>query len=532
MARKIAVVDSETDPFKYGRVPAPFIWGYYNGDEYHYFNTTYELVEFLKPRNEIIYAHNGGKFDWHFVLPYLEDGQEITIINGRLSKFKLGEAECRDSINILPVALSEYQKDDFDYKILERELRNIPENRLKIQAYLKSDCINLYDMVSKFIAEYGINLTLAGTSIKQWKKISKLDVPSSTEYYYDYFKPYYYGGRVQCFKKGLIHENFNVVDINSAYPRAMLDNHAYSLAYNYIKKLPPIESEKFVYGFYTITALSKGGLPFRDEKENKLYFPMDNEVREYSVTGWELKAAIETNTISDIKFVRGFMHTHFENFKTYIEHFYTMRKQAKKDKDKAKDLFAKLLMNSLYGKFATNPKAYKKYFITDDEKVKNAAIILKDNDLNFAGYLGDWFVLESPIPPSEMKFYNIATAASITGYVRAFLWRSICQVGIDNVLYCDTDSLATTNIEGLDLGVELGQWKDEGEFIYAAIAGRKLYAFKDMNGDYKIASKGARLTADEITEIAAGGSAYYRFDAPSFSYNKSPSFIDRNITST
>ena len=82
MARKIAVVDSETDPFKYGRVPAPFIWGYYNGNEYHYFNTTYELVEFLKPRNEIIYAHNGGKFDWHFVLPYLEDGQEIIFMKG------------------------------------------------------------------------------------------------------------------------------------------------------------------------------------------------------------------------------------------------------------------------------------------------------------------------------------------------------------------------------------------------------------------------------------------------------------------
>jgi DNA polymerase elongation subunit (family B) len=209
-----------------------------------------------------------------------------------------------------------------------------------------------------------------------------------------------------------------------------------------------------------------------------------------------------------------------------------MRKKAKADGDKAKDLFSKLLMNSLYGKFASNPLDYKDYFITDDIDIRDATIILQDIEQNYAGDLGKWFVIESPIDESQMKFYNIATAASITGYVRAFLWRSICAVGVENVLYCDTDSLATKSIENLSIGGELGQWKNEGEFIYAAIAGRKLYAFKDKNGEYKIASKGARLTAEEITEIAAGGSAYYRFDAPTFSYNKEPVFIERNILST
>ena len=36
------------------------------------------------------------------------------------------------------------------------------------------------------------------------------------------------------------------------------------------------------------------------------------------------------------------------------------------------------------------------------------------------------------------SFYNVATAASITGFVRAFMWRAICDS--EEPLYCDTDS--------------------------------------------------------------------------------------------
>lgn len=533
--RTISVIDCETDPFKYGRVPQPFIWGYYNGTEYRTFSTTREMVDFLSTRREICYAHNGGKFDWHFCVDFIdqfEEGQDVTVINGRLAKFKLGECECRDSYNILPIGLAQYEKMAFDYDILEVESRNIPENQLKIEEYLRSDCENLYSMITAFTNEYGVNLTLAGTALKQWKKISGIEVPQSKPYYYDYFAPFYYGGRVQCFRTGLIHEDFAVVDINSAYPRAMMEKHAYGLNYKIVETCPDFSSVNFERGFYSLNCVSRGALPYRNPDTGKLEFPSDETARDYHVTGWELKAAVETGAVTAFKFKRGFVHTTYTDFKDYINHFYEKRLRAKATGDKANDLFSKLLMNSLYGKFGSNPRNYCNHHITGDEKTMQAAIILENSEMKFAGNLGKWFVIETPLDESEMRFYNVATAASITGYVRAFLWRSIHSVGMDNMLYCDTDSLATRSVQGLEIGKDLGQWKHEGEFEYAAIAGKKLYAFRDKSGEWKTASKGARLTPDEIMEVAAGGSAYYQFEAPSFSITREPQFIDRNIMMT
>ena len=67
MARRItAVADSETDPFEHGRVPEPFIWGLFDGRKYYEFSSTDEFVTHIKDRPYDLYAHNGGKYDWHF----------------------------------------------------------------------------------------------------------------------------------------------------------------------------------------------------------------------------------------------------------------------------------------------------------------------------------------------------------------------------------------------------------------------------------------------------------------------------------
>ena len=77
----IAVVDTETDPFAKGFVVKPFCLGFDTGDIYVDFwgddcveqffaylaTLTAEGYEF------IIYAHNGGKFDFYFFLQYLDD---------------------------------------------------------------------------------------------------------------------------------------------------------------------------------------------------------------------------------------------------------------------------------------------------------------------------------------------------------------------------------------------------------------------------------------------------------------------------
>src|SRR4051812_21942910 len=112
--REIWVADAETDPFEHGADIQPFIWGAFNGTEYHEFETTAALVDFFRDKKVIVYAHNGGRFDWHFLLPHLDPFTPVMIIAGRLAKFTIGECEFRDSYNILPSPLSAYQKDEID----------------------------------------------------------------------------------------------------------------------------------------------------------------------------------------------------------------------------------------------------------------------------------------------------------------------------------------------------------------------------------------------------------------------------------
>lgn len=517
--RKIAVIDCETDPFKLGRVPKPFIWGYYNGEEYEEFTETEDLIEFLEERREIIYAHNGGKFDYFYMLEYLEPFADITIINGRLAKFKIGDCEFRDSYNILPVPLSAYQKTEIDYNKFEAENRQ--KHWREITKYLKDDCVFLYDFVKKFIDDYGINLTVAGTALKQWRKISNQEIPESSEGFYDDFAKYYYGGRVECFSKGLFKGKFQSFDINSAYPYAMLHEHAYGTFY--LEKI--FEGEFKKENFYTIEATSKGCLPLRTE--NGLHFPHCREI--FHVTGWEILAGIETNSLEIHYVSREFSFPQKTCFTEYVNHFYELKKNAA---TKADYLFAKLFMNSLYGKFAANPRKYSETMILD-KKYINAS---SEEGYEFAGELGNWALMRKPLEEEKQRFYNVATAASITGFVRSFLWRHIHKLkeAGNNVLYCDTDCIF---FEGdkkppFEIGGELGQWEKEGDYIEGAVAGKKLYAFKRADGTYKKASKGCRLSGKQIFSIANGKEITYEDIAPVYSVYKNPHFLKRRIKST
>jgi len=116
------------------------------------------------------------------------------------------------------------------------------------------------------------------------------------------------------------------------------------------------------------------------------------------------------------------------------------------------------------------------------------------------------------------------------------LWRAIHSS--KGVLYCDTDSIA---VEGkgaaVPVGDKLGQWKLEGRFDKAGIAGKKLYIFRgvaDSEGHrkYKTASKGVRLTNRELWRVAAGGTVRYEAEEPTYSTHKAPAFVNRLIGRT
>jgi hypothetical protein len=543
--RPFLVIDSETDPFKQGRIPEPFVWGVYDGKIFsHYHNDNFHsLLKWISKQRVIVYAHNGVKFDYHFMLSYLEPYDNIKIINGRIAQFWIGKAEFRDSFNILPERLEMMEidvngekigKQDFDYAILERDVRYKAENWEKTISYLRDDCRTLYHMIAAFQEKYGRHLTMAGAAMARWKKISQKEIPHSTQEFFEQFKKYYYGGRVQCFKHGIVEKDFSVYDINSAYPFAMLREHAYGLSFvESDRELAECDRET---AFFEIYAKSIGALPFREK--TGLSFPADREYRCFSVTGWELQSAIDTlPRVFEFSVQKVYYPNETTNFREYIEYFYHERLRAKATGDKANDLFAKRLMNSLYGKFGSNPNNYSNFIILPDDERANLESEY-NGGYHDCGELGPWILAEKDLEDEEKRFFNVATAASITGFVRAYLWRAICACGVDSILYCDTDSLAThSDGNALDTGPGLGQWKHEGEFDRAGIAGKKLYIFRgkkkgNKEREYKTASKGVKLSRAQLWKVASGSVVNYESENPTFSVHSKPRFVSRRIVLT
>lgn len=542
MNYRTAVLDYETDPFKYGRVPKEFALGFYDGDLYIDFwgdDCTKQFITYLRNyadnilyENETlcIYAHNGGKFDFYYLIDYLDP--DLFMINGRIAKATLfdGRVEIRDSWLVLPLPLASNDKLEIDYALFEKDKRE--EHKDEILRYLKRDCTSLHEWVSSFIDQFGEYMTLASAAFNQLSQ-TDYEIPSTYEEYDNKFRKFYYGGRVQCFEVGEFHGHFQYVDINSAYPRGMLEDHWYGDGYIEHKTLP--DRSKNGSWFAEINAISKGALPLK-HTDGKLYFPDDNQVRKYLATGWEINTGLETGTL-DIKDVLvSYIPKRRYSFREYVELFTKMKEEAdanmrrcKKEGDKVGELFwkarrtfAKLLLNSCYGKFGQDGRRFEKFCIVPiGEWPKGDGWEPHSEHTNYR-------VFSRPDPSG--RFYNVATAASITGWVRAYLWKSINET--TRPLYCDTDSIICERFHG-ELGVKLGQWDMEARAINVYIAQRKMYAMEIYKKEwpfttYKSASKGVRLTYDQIKQGVKFGENITTFrDAPAFSLKHGARFFSR-----
>jgi len=537
---KFAVADSETDPFLFGRVPKPFLWAYYDGLTFKTFFDTRDFVAYISDIKITIYAHNGGKFDWMFLLDSIEAFYRPTIINGRLSKLKIGKATLVDSYNILPIKLADYQKDEIDYAKFEANVRknHMPE----IIDYLRGDCVYLYELVKTYRDEYGCDLTQAGGAIKTYQKMRGEKVARhSDKILFGEFKQYYHGGRVQCFMSGTIDKPFNVYDINSAYPYAMTSRHPDGLSFVYGDREIPFSDTVRV--FYHLSCVSAGAFPYREKPNAALSFPDDDQVREYFVTDWEYWTAKNAGLMREATIIECVVFEQTYHFSEYVYKFYDGRKEAKLAGDKAKDLLYKLRLNSLYGKFGSDYRHYENFIILPDD--------FESDDWERVDKFGeDNALFSAPLSDDEMKFYNVATAASITGFVRAYLLAAMVNIGRENMLYCDTDSIAAlagSPFGRIPIGGELGQWKNEGAFVRAGIAGKKMYIFeKDKNcaiykkdkaknattRKYKTATKGVQLTDAQLWGVCRGGQVTHRKDSPSFSVTGKARFTQRTIKIT
>jgi hypothetical protein len=268
-----------------------------------------------------------------------------------------------------------------------------------------------------------------------------------------------------------------------------------------------------------------------------LYFPADDVERVYNVTGWELLAALETKTVEDLEILSWTRFNECIDFADYVNYFWNERKKAKAAGDKGRDHYCKIFLNGLYGKFAADPREYHDYVLRPVSDLPK--VVERQQDFSF---FREWLLVINEAKKERYYFYNIATAASITGLVRANLWRAILKA--DTPFYCDTDSVTALGFKGLDIGDELGQFGVEGQYDRVIVCGKKLYAFHKVGQpwddslemgqkNWKKATKGARLTAPELATIAAGQSVEFLPEVPTFSVRThQPRFTKRVLKIT
>jgi DNA polymerase type B, organellar and viral len=533
--RKIAIIDAETDPFKFGRVPKPFVWGFRTNESddkfYRYFwgnnllDCTKMLLDFLEdyPDPLLIYAHNGGKFDFLFFIEHFSGN--IRIVNGRILEAKFGIHTFRDSYAILPISLrdSGAGKLEISYKLLEEKVRD--NHREEILTYLEADCDSLFNLVNAFAEEFGDILTIGSASMKQFKSFHKFKTVSKG---FDKFhRQFYFGGRCQCFETGVVDMPIKVYDVKSSYPYTMANmEHPIGNTTDIGGYIKP--DTMFVHwrgkNFNAVPTRTKTGLDF-EVKYGEFYSSIH-----------EFNAALDVGAIIPHKILSAVNFTERMKFTDFVMHFYESRLIAKKHGDKFLELFYKLILNSSYGKFAQNPEHYCDSIILPWGEIPPEPEYILE-------YRHDQYAIWSK-PALKHSYYNVATAASITGGSRSILLRGLA--GAIKPLYCDTDSIFCASMAGDRVGDEkesrLGHWALEKTGTQMAIAGKKLYALMDDDICVKKASKGCNLNPLAIFQIARGDTVETRNDSPSFKLGvpgKSKSdaifshvFIERNISRT
>lgn len=525
---KIAVLDLETDPFEYGQMINPFVAGFYDGTTWKYFwseDCVKQLVEWLSKKPPmVIYAHNGGRFDYFYFLKYIE--KTLRIVNGRIIQAWIGRHELRDSYAIMPFPLETYRKTKIDYSRFKKKVRE--KHRKEIVSYLRDDCTDLHLLCNEFIREFGNSLTIGSASMKQLKRFHSF--ACGNEIYDARLRSkFYYGGRNQVFRSGIIHGDINVYDVNSMYPYVMSEYlHPVSTGIYEGKSIDDRTA------FVSVEGHNDGAFPTR-QKDGSLDFTVPYGT--FHTTIHEYQAALETGTFRTKRLLTAYGYSERHSFADFVTHFYDARMKAKAEDDKIRVIFYKFVMNSGYGKFAQNPENYADWFITEigeypkewHECTKSCSDPCR---LKWTPSFmcNEYIIWERPL--KELFWFNVATGASITGAARAELLKGISHA--TDPLYCDTDSIICSGLRSCNLSdTTLGSWKLEASGRTAAICGKKLYAIFDATGEcIKKAHKGVRIEGKDILAIARGATIEACNPVPAFKWDGSHSFTKRHVRST
>lgn len=379
-----------------------------------------------------------------------------------------------DSLKLLNFSVEEVAKAfnlsikklEIDYKAKREKGHKITDEE---KEYLKHDVMIMSLALEKMfemkitrmtIASNAMNFfkdTISKKRFEEWLKPPLYDKDLRQAYKggFTYLNEIYRGKEV---KEGI------VLDVNSLYPSVM-----------YYSPMPYGEGIYFdgkyvpdkLYNLYiqNITCqfrIKKDMIPTIQIKNNLSFVPTEylsssnGESINLTLTNVDLKLFLEHYDIYDVSYNWGWKYkSSTKIFKSYIDYWNELKVKATKEGNKPLRTIAKLMLNSLYGKFAASPEGRSKIPYLDNNIVK-----YKLSELE------------------ERTAYYLPISIFITSWARDKTIRS-AQAVYHRFIYADTDSL---HLEGTDIpenllisDTELGKWKIESTFKRGKYLRQKCY---------------------------------------------------------
>ncbi len=466
------------------------------------------FFEWLSDKNTVCYFHN-LKFDGEFILSYLQRNgftysetrenrtfntlitdtglfYSITVTFEKKNK-KYKKVTFYDSLKKLPFTVATIAKafelpmakGSIDYKAHRGKDHQLTDEE---RDYIIGDCW-IVAAALKIQFEKGLTkMTTASDAMNGYKEIIskrqferlfpvlpvELDADIRRAYKggYVYLKPEHRN------RRGL---QGITLDVNSLYPSVMYQE---ILPYGYPMYFegPPDPDDRynlFIVRLECAFDLKPGHLPTIQLKNNRAFVETeyletsDGDIVQMTLTNVDLALLLDHYDVSDLTYINGWKFKGTTGlFKDYIDHWMHIKETS----TGAMRQLAKLMLNSLYGKFATNPRHQKKIPVLDLDGVVQ--------------YTLDEEEIKSPI--------YTAMGAFITAYARNKTIRS-AQAVYDRFIYADTDSMhliGTEPPEGLDVHPSrLGAWKNEGVFTDSKYIRAKTY-METVDGVPKVTCAG------------------------------------------
>lgn len=488
-----------------------------NDKDIHSFETVNEYMEFIikKCKNSIVYFHNFGRFDSTFILNFLAS-EESTIRNvGVIERnniiyevfLKDYNIRFRDSYLLIPLSLEEigmtfcktYKKDNFDYSIINTLYE---EDKKKLEDLCVNDCKVLREgfiTFDRFIQkEFDIKLqeqlTLPSLSFNIFKKhcYNQSDTPITKNPYEtdEFIRRSYKGGIAEVYKPFM--NRGYCYDVNSLYPSMMLTE-KFPVGKGKFVKGEDIDINSFI-GFIECKVISDKDLDFLTYRhpEKGLITPKGEWIDVYFHK--EIIKAIDLGY--KIKFIKGFKYEREERiFEPFVRKLYDIRVNSD---SLAKNRIAKLILNSLYGRFGMKIFVESTKFIS----ARQLRDMKKKYSISNIEYLGNELFIISGIKRSINKkdlYKNsidtetaVQIASAITAYARLFMY-TFKNIKGNKCFYTDTDSIfLEKKLPSHFIGKELGQFKLEFQINKAYFIAPKVYYIKRHDGSEKIVTKGLK----------------------------------------